>query len=114
MNAKPKRRWYQFSIRLLLAVTFASSLPLARIAYLQQMITFHESEQRRYISELAKLNGYSRLAKSDSLEAIAAFLSDKLGRLAEGSETVNLGLDSPAGTALGPASAVSATILDND
>jgi hypothetical protein len=90
VSEKPKRRWYQISIRLLLVVTFASSLPLARIAYLQQMIAFHESEQRRIISELAKADGYNRLAKSDSPEAIAAFLSETLGHLSEGRETVKV------------------------
>jgi hypothetical protein len=85
-----KRRWYQFSIRLLLVATFALSLPLARIAYLQRMVAFHEAEQRRIISELAKVDGYNRLAKSESPEAIAVFLGEELRQLAEGTETVKV------------------------
>ena len=47
MDPKPKRRWYQFSLRtLLVAMTFAAVLT-GRITYLQRMADFHQTERAR-------------------------------------------------------------------
>jgi hypothetical protein len=47
VNGKPKRRWYQFSLKMLLVAVTLLAVPLARIAYLHQRAIFHENEARR-------------------------------------------------------------------
>jgi hypothetical protein len=47
MDPKPKRRWYQFSLKaMLVAVTLAAVLT-GRITYLRRMADFHQTERAR-------------------------------------------------------------------
>lgn len=90
MSETPKRRWYQFSLQCLLAAIFVAALPLARIAYFQRMLAWHASEEERLVAELAKVEGYNRLAQSESPEVIAAFIRNALEQLAKGHETAKV------------------------
>jgi hypothetical protein len=47
MNVKPKRRWFQFSLRAMLMVMTLVAIPLGRVAYLRQMAVFHDGERAR-------------------------------------------------------------------
>ncbi len=52
MNDKPKRRWYQFSLKMMLVVMTLAGIVLARVAYLRQLAAFHEHEAERYAWKL--------------------------------------------------------------
>ena len=65
MTAKPKRRWFQFSLRGLLATVLGSTFPLARIAYLHHLADFHQREAER-LSALPTA-GISVIDKFDAL-----------------------------------------------
>ena len=49
MNAKPKRRWFQFSLSAMLVVMTLVAILLGRVAYLRQMAVFHDREQARHL-----------------------------------------------------------------
>ncbi len=44
MSDKPKRRWFQFSLKTLLVATVLIAGPAARIGYLRERALFHERE----------------------------------------------------------------------
>jgi hypothetical protein len=49
VNDKPKRHWFQFSLRTMLVVTTLAAIPLGRVAYLRQMAVFHDIEHDRHL-----------------------------------------------------------------
>ena len=51
ITAKPKRRWFQFSLRAMLIVMTLVTIPLGRVAYLRQMALFHDRAQARHLGE---------------------------------------------------------------
>lgn len=59
MDAKPKRRWFQFSLKALLLVTTLVAVPLARVAYLGQRVTFHNREVLRFAECLLREGEHS-------------------------------------------------------
>lgn len=58
MSTKPKRLWYQFSLRMLMAVMLALGLVLGicgRIAFLRQRARFHDDEYLRCLDSVLKI-----------------------------------------------------------
>ncbi|MFN0021697.1 MAG: hypothetical protein ACKVP0_25900 [Pirellulaceae bacterium] len=83
MTLKFNLRWFQFTIRGLLALIFLVAIPLARIANLRRIANFHVQEEHRIISEIAKLDGYNRLSGRDSPEGIEYFVSGALDSIVD-------------------------------
>jgi hypothetical protein len=48
MDAKPKRRWYQFSLRTIFVLVFVVSIPLAWVGYSLNWIRQRQEYRKRY------------------------------------------------------------------
>jgi hypothetical protein len=59
MTAKPKRLWFQFSLRTLLAVMTVAAVLTGRITYLRRMANYHQGETKRLQQHRHFLNSVS-------------------------------------------------------
>src|SRR5436190_3472864 len=70
VSEKPKRRWFQFSLRAMLIVMTLVAIVLGRVAYLRQMAVYHDREQARHLGEWRQ--GYESFDKGLSSAAAEA------------------------------------------
>ena len=68
VNAKAKRRWYQYSLRTLLLVVTVVGLVLGRIEYLRRKAAYHSGEARKHF---ATFRQRTRLSEDEARRDIA-------------------------------------------
>jgi hypothetical protein len=83
---KPKRRWFQFSLRTLLVAMTAAAVLTGRVTYLRRMADFHQGQttwvqkHRNFLNSVSFDTPADEWSRLDELEARHARLASEYER----------------------------------